>query len=339
MTLPTPIPGVSLQPDGPLLDKYGRRHVYLRVSVTDRCNYRCTYCMPEEGFAAKARKDLLSFEEIRRIVAVFHELGVRRVRLTGGEPLIRKGIRHLVRMLADLGLDDLAMTTNAHLLARHASALADAGLRRVNISCDAVDPEIFARMTRGGSLREVLAGIDAARAAGLTPIKVNAVVLAGVNDHQLLPMVRHFADHADDTVVRFIEYMPFGPERKKHLPVSELRRRLAEHYTLEPEGRGPGGPAVVWRIAETGQRVGFISPITEHFCDACNRLRLDADGHLRTCLSRDDAPSLRDVLRGGATDAELTSLVRRIVWNKVAGHEAHEDDWRAFEGVMTQIGG
>lgn len=340
MSLPTPVEGARMATEGPLLDRFGRQHTYLRLSVTDRCNYRCTYCMPAEGFQYKPRTDLLDFEEITRIVAAFTRLGVRRVRLTGGEPLVRKGFHHLVGMLDALGLDDLAMTTNAHLLADHAERLAAAGLRRVNVSCDAMDADVFSRMTRGGDLARVLEGIEAARAAGLTPIKMNAVMVAGDNDEQLLPMVEYGAEHAADTEVRFIEYMPFGGEnRRKHLPVQTMRDRLAEHYTLEPLGRGPTGPAVRWRIAETGQVVGFISPITEHFCEACNRLRVDADGHLRTCLSRDDAPTLRDVLRGGASDEELEQLVRQVVWGKVAGHEAHKDDWQAFEGVMTQIGG
>ncbi|MCB9680377.1 MAG: GTP 3',8-cyclase MoaA [Alphaproteobacteria bacterium] len=333
------MPGLTLPATGPLVDPFGRVHTYVRVSVTDRCNYRCTYCMPAEGLDFKPRETLLSFEEIERIVTVLHRLGIRRVRLTGGEPLVRRGLHHLVARLAALGLDDLAMTTNGELLGRRADELARAGLRRVNVSLDAIDPGVFAAMSRGGDVQRVLAGIDAARAAGLTPIKINAVMVAGTNDDQVLPLVRAFADHADDTVVRFIEYMPFGDARRQHLPAAAVRDVLARHYTLEPVGPGPGGPAVDWRLVETGQRIGFISPLTEHFCQACNRLRLEADGHLRTCLSRDDTPSLRDLLRGGASDDDLDAALRRMVWGKVAGHEADAAVFRAFEGVMTRIGG
>ncbi len=258
MSLPTPVSGLRLADEGPLLDGFARRHTYLRVSVTDRCNYRCTYCMPEQGLDWQPREELLSFEEIARLVSIFVRLGVRRVRLTGGEPLIRRGLHHLVAMLSELGLEDLAMTTNAHLLARHADQLARAGLDRVNVSCDAVDPDIFRRTTRNGDLAAVFEGIEAARAAGLTPIKINAVVVAGVNEHQVVPMVEHFAPHAEDTVVRFIEYMPFGRSLGAHVPVARLRETLQDAYTLEPIGRGGGGPAVAWRVVETGQQVGFI---------------------------------------------------------------------------------
>lgn len=341
MTLPVRHAGATLRTDGPLLDPYGRTHTYLRVSVTDRCNYRCTYCMPEEGLVWKPRTTLLSFEEITRIVAVFRSLGITRVRLTGGEPLVRKGIVHLVAMLAELGLDDIAMTTNAHLLPELAAPLARAGLNRVNVSCDAIEPAQFKALTRTGDVARVLAGIDAARAAGLTPIKVNAVMMAGTNEDQVMPLVDHFGAHAHDTVLRFIEAMPFSGHdaSRPYLSVARIREILATRFTLEPLGEGPGGPAVDWRLVETGQRIGFISPMTEHFCQLCNRLRLEADGHLRTCLSRDDTPSLRTLLRDGASDEELAREIRQRVWLKVAGHEAHLDGGQAFEGVMTRIGG
>jgi cyclic pyranopterin phosphate synthase len=339
VSLPPPSTAPRPAADGPLVDRFGRVHTYLRVSVTDRCNYRCTYCMPEEGLDWKPRETLLSFEEITRVVAAFTRLGIRRVRLTGGEPLVRKGLHHLVRMLGQLGLDDLAMTTNGHLLPREAGRLAAAGLRRVNVSCDAISPEVFRALTRTGDVGQVLAGIEAARAAGLTPIKINAVVVRGVNVDEVVPLLEHFAPHAADTIVRFIEYMPFSGHERLHEPGASLRERIGERYTLQPLGFGPGGPAVGWRVVETGQQIGFISPITEHFCERCNRLRLDADGHLRTCLSREDAPSLRDLLRAGVDDAGLEQTLRGMVWAKGEGHEAHLDVWRAFEGVMTRIGG
>ena len=337
MTLPAPLPGAQLRDDGPLLDRFGRAHTYLRVSVTDRCNFRCTYCLPEDGLTWKPRDTLLTFEEIARLASVFHGLGVRRVRLTGGEPLLRSDLHMLVRLLADLGFDDLSLTTNGHRLVEDAPRLAAAGLRRVNVSCDAIDPVVFSRMTRGGDVRRVLQGIDAARAAGLTPIKVNAVLVEGENDDAPLALLEHFAPHAADTIVRFIESMPFERAARPALPGSRVRALLATRYHLEPIGGGDGGPAVDWRVAETGQRVGFVSPMTEHFCERCNRLRLEADGHLRTCLSRDETPPLRELLRANASDDALARAIRGMVWGKVAGHEAHLGT--AFEGVMTRIGG
>ncbi|MBX2798528.1 MAG: GTP 3',8-cyclase MoaA [Myxococcales bacterium] len=328
---------------GALLDPYGRAHTYVRVSVTDRCNYRCTYCMPAEGLQWMPRAHLLTFEEITRIVAALARMGTRKVRLTGGEPTIRQGIERLVGMLGAIeGIEDLSMTTNGHVFAKRAQQLAEAGLKRINVSIDSVDPDQFREITRGGDLSRVLAAIDAAREAGLLPVKLNCVVIKGTNDEQVLAMVRHFADRPD-VVVRFIEFMPFSDvdRRKRHLPAAEMRQILGEHFTLEPLGRTTdGGPAVTWRLAETGQTVGFISPITEHFCQACNRLRLQADGHMRTCLSREAAPSLRDLLRSGMSDEALEAVLRARVWAKVAGHEAHLDgDFRAFDGVMTSIGG
>ncbi len=340
--LPEPVPGLT-PGAGPLIDRFARAHTYLRVSVTDRCNYRCTYCLPAEGVPWLPRDRVLSLEEIARLVAVFASMGVRRVRLTGGEPTVRKGLVDLVAMIAATpGIEDLAMTTNGHRFAGQAAALARAGLHRVNISLDTLDPDRFRALTRGGDLSRVLASIEAAREAGLRPVKINTVVVRGVNDDQVLSMVEHFA-RWPDVVLRFIEYMPFdanGGDRR-HVPVADIRQAVFGRYTVSPAQQVAGaGPGVHWRLAETGQVVGFISPITEHFCEGCNRLRLQADGHLRTCLSRDDTPSLRDMLRAGATDDELRAAIRHMVWGKVAGHEAHTaDGWRAFEGVMTRVGG
>jgi cyclic pyranopterin phosphate synthase len=343
MTLPQPVEGLELRDEGPLLDRFGRVHTYLRVSVTDRCNFRCTYCLPAEGIAWMPRQDVLSFEEIERLVRAFARMGIERIRLTGGEPTVRRDLVQLVRRIAAIdGVRDLSMTTNAHRLAEHAQSLFDAGLRRINVSIDALDPVVFAELTRGGDVHRVLAGIDAAIDAGMRPVKLNAVVVGGTNDHEVPSMIEHFASRADRVQLRFIEFMPFGTDRHQHVPSSELRKRLSARYSLEPaeEARDSGGPAATWRIRETGQIVGFISPITEHFCGACNRLRLSADGELRTCLSRDDTPSLRDMLRQGVGDAQLARAIRQMVWGKVAGHEAHLGDAaRTFEGVMTRIGG
>jgi cyclic pyranopterin phosphate synthase len=330
---------------GPLLDRFGRVHTYLRVSVTDRCNYRCTYCMPAEGLDWLPRADVLTYEEIARLVRVLAGTSVRKVRLTGGEPTVRAGIVDLVRMIAEVpGIEDLAMTTNAHTLAGLARPLAAAGLKRVNVSIDALDPALFAQITRGGDVHRVLDGIAAALDAGLGPVKLNCVVLKDVNDAEVVPLVERFAP-TPDVQVRFIEYMPFSrvDATKHHLPARVLRERLAGRFTLEPLPRpAHGGPAVQWRLRETGQVVGFVSPITEHFCDACNRLRLQADGHLRTCLSREALPSLRDLVRAGLDDAALERVLRERVWGKVAGHEAHlpeDEGFRPFDGAMTPIGG
>ena len=339
MSLPQPVPGATMPTSGPLVDRFGRAHTYVRVSVTDRCNYRCTYCMPAKGLDWMPRDHLLTYEETARVVGAMASMGVHRVRLTGGEPTIRAGIEELVAMLAAMpGIDDLAMTTNAHLLARKAEALARAGLRRLNVSLDAVEPALFRQITRGGDLARVLEGIDAALAAGLAPVKVNAVVVRGVNDHHVPDMVAHFAPYGEQVEVRFIEYMPFGGvgDERRHVPAAQMRALLPP---MKPIPRDSGGPASRYRLA-SGQVVGFISPITEHFCDACNRLRLAADGHLRTCLSRDRTPSLRDLLREGATDDDIEQSLRAMVWQKVAGHEAHKSEgFRAFEGVMTRVGG
>lgn len=344
MSLPTAQTAGGPPRAGPLVDRFGRVHTYVRVSVTDRCNYRCTYCMPAEGLTWLRRGELLSFEETHRIVGVFAGMGVRRIRLTGGEPTIRRDLRRLVELIASVpGIEDVSMTTNAHRFAAHAHALAEAGLRRVNISLDSLDAQRFAEMTRGGDLARVLDGIAKARDAGLVPIKINCVVINGTNDGEVHDFVDTFARWADDTVVRFIEFMPFDGNdlAERHLPAAVIRERLAERWSLRPGARRGcgGGPAESW-ILDNGLEVGFVSPITGHFCQTCNRLRLSADGHLRTCLSRDDTPSLRDVLRAGASDAELEALIRSAVWAKVPGHEAHaEGGGRMFEGVMTRVGG
>lgn len=328
------------RPDTPaLVDGFGRLHTYVRVSVTDRCNYRCVYCLPPEGLSWMPRADLLTYEEIARIVGVMAQMGVRRVRLTGGEPTIRRDIVALVREVAHLpGIEEVSMTTNGHLLADLAGDLRAAGLTRVNISIDSLDPERFSRLTRGGRLDAVLAGIAAARAAGLRPIKLNMVVMAGENDDEIVPMAEAFLPHAADTVVRYIEYMPFEARRHTNVAAATMRERLAVLGPVVPvEDHGGGGPARYWQVGDL--KVGFIAPLTEHFCATCNRLRLQADGHLRTCLGYEKTPSLRDLLRGGATEAELAAAIEAIVLTKPAGHAAETEGGRNFEGVMTAIGG
>jgi len=326
-----------------LVDAFGRVHTYLRVSVTDRCNLKCVYCMPAEGIEAAPQATLLSYEEIARLLAIFAGMGVARVRFTGGEPLVRRDLPRLIHLVHQIpGIEDIAITTNGYLLRRFSSAVAQAGLCRVNLSLDSIHPNQFRELTRGGDVSRVVDGIHAALSAGLTPVKINAVIMAGVNDGQLDALVDHFAPLAGRVVVRFIEYMPFGAgSHLQHLPSRGMRERLAQRFTVQPLHRGAGGPATRWRLAENGLEVGFISPITEHFCDKCNRLRLSASGDMRTCLSREKNPSLRDMMRSGADDIAIEAVIRQIVWGKPLGHEAHlaDDEFRPFEGVMTRIGG
>jgi cyclic pyranopterin phosphate synthase len=324
-----------------LTDSFGRVHTYLRLSVTDRCNYRCVYCMPPEGLEWMPRAEILTFEEVGRLAAIFGAMGVRRVRLTGGEPTLRKDFIGLVQRVGAVeSIADLSMTTNGYRLARIAGALKAAGMDRVNVSLDSLDPARFEAITRGGKLGDVLDGVEAAREAGLTPLKLNCVVMAGRNEDEVLPLVEYFSRWADDTVLRFIEYMPFEVRRHRPWTAAQMRAQIGERYTLEPwsEALG-GGPAVYWRVRETGLKIGFISPLSEKFCARCNRLRLMADGHLRTCLSDDDTPSLRELLRGGAPDAQIALAIREMVAGKREGHGCLVEGGEAFEGVMTRIGG
>lgn len=326
----------------PLQDSFGREHSYLRVSVTDRCNYRCVYCMPEAGLSWLPHAELLTFEEIATIVRAMTAMGIRKVRLTGGEPTMRADITKLIAAIAQIPeIQDLAMTTNGHTLPILAPRLAEAGLGRVNISLDTLDPDAFARLTRGGDVQRVLSGIDAARRAGLTPIRINAVVLENENETDVRELVKHFLPHGSDTEVRFIEYMPFEVRRYQTVPGRTLRKRLGQWFDLEPApGHDPhGGPARYWTVGDSGLRVGFISPLSEHFCASCNRLRLTVDGHLRTCLAHEDTPSLRTLIRDGATPTQLERVIRAMVLGKPAGHDCQVSGGTPFEGVMTAIGG
>jgi GTP 3',8-cyclase len=311
----------------PLVDSFARRIRYLRVSVTDRCNYRCTYCMPEEledRMQFQARSALLTFEELERIVAVFARLGVRKVRLTGGEPTVRHGFVELVGRLAKVaGIEQLVMTTNGHLLAELAGPLRAAGLQAVNVSIDTLDPDKFRRVTGRGDLSRVLAGIDAAVAAGLR-VQTNAVALAEINGDEVVALCEDA--WARGAVPRFIEHMPMSDgalyESGAGIAAAVIRRTLeAALGALAPAEPGrDGGPARYWTVLATGRRVGIISAMTEHFCDDCNRLRLTATGDLHACLGHDDATSLRDVVRSGGSDDDLIHAIDSSVSGKRAGH-------------------
>ena len=286
------------------------------------------------------KASLLTYEETARLVRVFADLGIRRVRITGGEPTLRKDLVDLVRLLDSFELDEIALTTNGLRLPELAQPLAKAGLTRVNISLDSLKPERFAKLTRGAPLQKVLDGIQAAWDAGLSPVKINAVLLRGENDDEVEDLVRFFEKEAHRTHLRFIEYMPFEARWHKSVPAAELRERIGAIRTLEAVGRDrSGGPAEAWRIAESGLHVGFISPLSERFCSSCNRLRLMANGHLRTCLSDDGTPSLRDLLREGKSDSELSSAIKTMVSGKRESHGCTIDSGTPFEGVMTRIGG
>jgi cyclic pyranopterin phosphate synthase len=327
-----------------LLDAFARRVRYLRISVTDRCNYRCAYCMPEEladRVAFARRSALLSFEELVRVASVFARLGVRKLRLTGGEPTMRRGLPELVRMLARIpGIERMAMTTNGHVLAELAHPLRDAGLGSVNVSLDTLDPDRFARVTGRGDLARVLAGIDAAVAAGLV-VKVNAVAIVGVNDGELSRLCE--AAWKRGATPRFIEHMPMSGgalyQAARGISAATIRATIERELgALAPVASDrDAGPARYWRVAgDANRRLGIISAMSEHFCDDCNRLRLTATGELHACLGHDDATNLRDLLRSGASDDYMVTAIARAVAGKRAGHEFGQI---APETHMIGIGG
>jgi cyclic pyranopterin phosphate synthase len=328
--------------DGPLVDRFGRVHDDLRISVTDRCNLRCTYCMAEEGMTFLPHDELLTFDEIVRVAGVAHGLGVRSVRLTGGEPLVRRGIVDLVHRIAALGFDDLALTTNGTALATHAAPLAAAGLRRVNVSCDSLRADRFPDIRRRGHLQDVLDGMDAAERAGLAPLKVNVVLERGVNDDEILA----FAAFARSTArtVRFIEFMPldaahrWAPDRL--VPGSEVRATIHAVWPMEPvSSAGDPAPAQRYRFLDGRGEIGLVSSVTEPFCGTCNRLRLTAEGSVRNCLFSDDEVTVRSLLRSGASDDELVAHLRRAVWGKRPGHGIDEPGFLRPRRTMSMIGG
>ncbi|MBC7228495.1 MAG: GTP 3',8-cyclase MoaA [Thermoflexales bacterium] len=324
-------------------DAYERPIQYLRVSVTDRCNLRCVYCMPEEGVAKFSHQDILRNEEIVRIVRIAVETGFVHIRLTGGEPLVRKGIVDLVAELARIpGLDDLSMTTNGILLRPYAEELARAGLRRINLSLDTLRPERFRQITRWGNLEDVLAGREAALAAGLRPVKINMVVVRGLNDDEVVDMAQKTLE--PDWHVRFIEVMPLGAgvhwSGDGVVPAAEIRARIEEALgPLTPvHGEVGIGPARYYRLPGAAGTVGFISAVTEHFCHFCNRLRLTSDGRLLPCLLSSATIDLRTPLRNGATDEELRALFLQAVVAKPRGH-ALAEDVHPSTLPMSHIGG
>ena len=330
-------------PREPLFDGHGRRISDLRVSVTDRCNFRCQYCMPAEGLPWLDRDEILRFEEIERVVRVLAEMGVTDLRLTGGEPLVRRDFPRLVEMLARIdGLEDISLTTNAYLLERDADALVEAGITRVNVSIDSLQRDRFFQVTRRDSLPRVLRGLEAiARHPEVRPIKVNAVALRGFTEEEAVP----FAEFARSTSyqVRFIEFMPLDGDhawsRDQVLTGDEIRAIIDRVHPLEEVPREPHATARVFRFRDGRGEIGFINPVSEPFCADCNRIRLTADGKLRTCLFSLHETNLRAPLRGTTSDDELETILRDAVWRKELKHHVGEPGFRQPPRTMSAIGG
>jgi cyclic pyranopterin phosphate synthase len=323
-----------------LIDPFQRAITYLRVSVTDRCDFRCLYCMSEE-MTFLPRRDLLTLEELDRLCTNFIGLGVRKLRITGGEPLVRKNIMwffdRMGRHLGTGALDELTVTTNGSQLSRFAQPLADAGVRRVNVSLDTLDEAKFKRITRWGRLAQVLDGIDAAQKAGLK-VKINAVALKGTNDDEIETMAEWCASMGMD--LTFIEVMPMGEMGEEnrldqYYALDDLRADLGKRWTLTESDFKTGGPARYFRVEETGQRIGFITPLTHNFCESCNRVRLTCTGQLYMCLGQDDDADLRAVMRGGADDARLETAIREAITRKPKGHD-FDYSRQQVEGQVTR---
>ncbi|WP_298431091.1 GTP 3',8-cyclase MoaA [uncultured Jannaschia sp.] len=313
----------------PLIDPFARTIDYLRVSVTDRCDFRCTYCMSEH-MTFLPKKDLLTLEELERLCTAFVRMGVRKLRITGGEPLVRRNIMSFFEGMSQHlghGLDELTLTTNGSQLERFAADLAAVGVRRVNVSLDTLDADRFRAITRWGDLAKVRRGIAAAQAAGLR-VKINAVALKGVNDGELFDLVAWAA--AEDLDLTFIEVMPMGDmgdgtdgtlRLDQYWPLADLRARLAERFTLTESAHRTGGPARYFTLAETGQRLGFITPLTHNFCESCNRVRLTCTGQLFMCLGQEDMADLRAPLRAAPEDAPVEAAIRAAIARKPKGHD------------------
>lgn len=323
-----------------LVDTFGRVHRDLRIAVTDRCNFRCQYCMPVEGMTWMPREEILTFEEIERIARLLvTRYGVDSIRLTGGEPTVRAKLPRLVAMLAGLGVD-LAMTTNGATLGLIAQDLADAGLKRINISLDSLNRERFIELTRRDELDRVLDGVEAAKSAGFDPVKINVVLMAGVNDDEIVDFVEFGRDKG--VMVRFIEFMPldaderWGPERV--VPLQRVIDTIDSVHPIEPIAR-TSAPATRYRFRDGSGEVGVIATVTEKFCDTCDRIRLTADGQFRNCLFAVSDYNLRDVLRSGASDDDLASLIEGAVTDKWAGHGIDTVHFIRPKRNMSQIGG
>ncbi len=322
-----------------LVDAHARVIDYLRLSVTDRCNLRCVYCMPPEGTTPLQHDDILTYEEMVRFAACAHAAGITKIRLTGGEPLVRKDVEVLVRNLAELGPElDLSLTTNGVMLSAYAELLRSCGLRRVNISLDSLDPRTYSQITRGGDLAKVISGIESALRVGLTPVKLNVVAMRGVND-DLEPFVRFMQEYPVD--VRFIEFMETKTNVARgvryYIPAEEVERRLAAFGVLDQTEAPVGaGPARYKSLRGAQGKVGFISPVSSHFCPSCNRLRLTADGKLRACLFSNEETDVRNLLRAGTPDEDVSEVIRGVLAAKPKDHGLTTG---GLNRTMSQIGG
>jgi cyclic pyranopterin phosphate synthase len=323
-----------------LVDTFGRTIEYVRLSVTDRCNLRCFYCLPKNFKQFQHRDECLSFEEIERLIRIFSDLGVHRVRLTGGEPLVRKDLPILAGKLHKIpGIEDLSLSTNACLLAQHARSLRAAGVSRINVSLDTLRPDRFMEIT-GNMLEPVLEGLMAAKAAGMTPIKINVLAMRGINDDEYGNIAEFCMEH--DFTLRFIETMPMGSAGQKasehFLDLRTVRDRLAKRYELVPSVMPGGGPARYYRVRNSGLNIGFITPISQHFCASCNRVRLSADGTLFPCLGQENQTPLRPLLRDGGSDAEIREAILEAIAGKPEKHSFREPKEEVIR-FMSMTGG
>jgi cyclic pyranopterin phosphate synthase len=323
-----------------LIDPFGRSIDYIRLSVTDRCDLRCFYCMPKGFKDFEEPADWLTFDEIERVIRCFTELGTRRVRITGGEPLVRKNLPELARRLADLDtLEDLSLSTNATRLAKHAGALAEAGVGRINVSLDTLRPDRFRQITQG-KFEKVYDGLMAARAAGLDPIKINMVVMKGINDDEVGDMVEFCIENG--FTLRFIETMPVGDTGRSatdhYVDLQQVRKQLEQQYSLIPGVMPGGGPARYVQVEGTDLRIGFITPISQHFCDTCNRIRLSVDGTLYMCLGQEHRFELRPLLRQGISDEELRQALIQAISLKPEKHEFNDKPEQVIR-FMSMTGG
>ncbi len=324
-----------------MIDPFGRPISYLRVSVTDRCDFRCVYCMSEH-MTFLPKREMLTLEELERACAAFIRKGVERIRITGGEPLVRRNVMHLFeglgRRLEDGSLKELTLTTNGSQLGRFAQGLADVGVKRINVSLDTRDPERFRAITRWGDLAKVMDGIDAAQSAGLG-VKINMVALKGVNEDEIVPMLEWA--HGRGMDMTLIETMPLGEidedRTDRYLPLSQVRASLAERFSLEETEYRTGGPARYVRVAETGGRLGFITPLTHNFCESCNRVRFTCTGTLYMCLGQDDAADLRAPLRASPDDARLEAAIDEAIRRKPKGHDFVIDRTRRAPAVARHM--
>lgn len=327
----------------PLQDNHGRLITYLRISVTDRCNMRCTCCVPKEGFQSVSHADILSYEEILKIVTIASDIGVNKFRITGGEPLVRRGVLDLIRKINAIGGVESTFTTNGLLLEDRAEELKASGIKRLNISLDSLRGERFSAITRIDGLDKVMRGIEKAHSLGFSPLKLNVVIMKGVNDDEVADFVNLVKDRSYH--VRFIEFMPMksnGWDRSKFIPADEVEAIVGRMFTLTPDAMdAKGSPSRNYTVDGHIGKIGFISPVSRHFCGSCNRIRLTSDGHIRSCLLRKGEVDIKAAMRSGAGDSEIGRLIEKAVMLKPSGHQIGQigPDEHDSYGTMTQIGG